>query len=67
MGREWFVPSPELGILPANGTCTELDRPKAEVMTRLRDSVSKTLVNEQWRYEPSDYMKALLVENHGRV
>ncbi|THX11677.1 hypothetical protein D6D18_00679 [Aureobasidium pullulans] len=45
----------------------ELDRPKAEVMTRLRDSVSKTLVNEQWRYEPSDYMKALLVENHGRV
>lgn len=45
----------------------ELERPKAEVMTRLRDSVGKTLINEQWRYEPSDYMKALLVENHGRV
>ncbi|CAD0114811.1 unnamed protein product, partial [Aureobasidium uvarum] len=38
-----------------------------EVMTRLRDSVGKTLINEQWLYEPSDYMKALLVENHGRV
>ncbi|KAG9840327.1 hypothetical protein KCU78_g14511, partial [Aureobasidium melanogenum] len=45
----------------------ELERPKAEVMTRLRDSVGKALINEQWRYEPSDYMKALLVENHGRV
>ncbi|KAH0348471.1 hypothetical protein KCU81_g3161, partial [Aureobasidium melanogenum] len=45
----------------------ELERPKAEVMARLRDSVGKALINEQWRYEPSDYMKALLVENHGRV
>ncbi|KAI4723171.1 hypothetical protein E4T48_00424 [Aureobasidium sp. EXF-10727] len=45
----------------------ELERPKAEVMTRLRDSVGKMLINEQWLYEPSDYMKALLVENHGRV
>ncbi|KAI5249943.1 hypothetical protein E4T47_01010 [Aureobasidium subglaciale] len=45
----------------------ELERPKAEIMSRLRDSVGKTLMEEQWKYEPSDYMKALLVENHGRV
>ncbi|KAI5208994.1 hypothetical protein E4T39_00972 [Aureobasidium subglaciale] len=45
----------------------ELERPKAEIMSRLRDSVAKTLMEEQWKYEPSDYMKALLVENHGRV
>ncbi|KAK6000177.1 hypothetical protein QM012_004165 [Aureobasidium pullulans] len=45
----------------------ELERPKAEVMTRLRDSVGRALINDQWRYEPSDYMKELLVENHGRV
>ncbi|KEQ94596.1 hypothetical protein AUEXF2481DRAFT_243500 [Aureobasidium subglaciale EXF-2481] len=38
-----------------------------EIMSRLRDSVGKTLMEEQWKYEPSDYMKALLVENHGRV
>lgn len=67
MGRAWSAPSIHTSHHYQLTNSSELERPKAEVMARLRDSVGKTLINEQWRYEPSDYMKALLVENHGRV
>lgn len=50
----------------ANQT-TELERPKADIMSRLRETVGKKLLQDQWMYEPTDYMEELRVANHGRM
>lgn len=46
---------------------SELEKPKADMMARLREAVSKKLVDDQWMYGPTDYMEDLRIANHGRV
>ncbi|GAB7347935.1 hypothetical protein MBLNU459_g5449t1 [Dothideomycetes sp. NU459] len=45
----------------------ELEKPRADVMARLREAVTKKLADDQWMYEATDYMEDLRIANHGRV
>lgn len=58
--------SPCMTLHFTNGIA-ELDKPKADMMARLREAVSKKLVDDQWMHGPTDYMEDLRIANHGRV
>ncbi|KAJ9628498.1 hypothetical protein H2203_002397 [Taxawa tesnikishii (nom. ined.)] len=45
----------------------ELTQPSMDAMARLRETVIEKLGEEEWMYEPTDYMQSLLVRNHGRL